>query len=258
MSQSSESLQADFFRYLVLLKDGGVYADADILLDINLDSLITPSMSFFVPRDIVGDYAGENFCLWNGMMAAVPGHPFMVHATEALLNNILNRVDYHDMERELCRVSGTAGEVWKIRALTILSLSGPCLLGGAVNKALGRSSYLSKYDPGWLIPENEDTSGIGKHNIGDALLLIASRADMGALRFSDIYRNLMVASTGMTELSKDPIHTVEEASRVQEEDTSHIHYSQFEHVNDIFGAEGIYVDNLVTNEVVKLIVSLAR
>lgn len=237
----------------MLLKDGGIYADVDILLDTKLDSFITPSMSFFVPRDIVGDYAGENFCLWNGMMGAAPGHPFMVQAAEALLNNVLNRVDYYDMEREMCRALGTSGEVWKMRALTILSLSGPCLLGSAVNKALGRHNNLSKYDPGWLMPEyTNHTTSHGE--IRDALLLIASRADMGALRFSDVDRNVMVASTGMTELSKDPILTVNEITAQGQRDkaTSHVHYSQFEHVNDVFGADGIYVDNLVTNENVKL------
>lgn len=235
----------------MLLKDGGVYADADILLDTNLDAFITPSMAFFGPRDIVGDYAGENFCLWNGMMGAAPGHPFMAQAAEALLTNILNRVDYYDMEREMCRVSGTTGEVWKMRALTILSLSGPCLLGSAVNKALGRRNYLSKYLPGWLIPEGSNNTVVDD-DVGDALLLIASRADMGALRFSDVDRNLMVASTGMTELSKDPILTMEEASQAVQAESSHVHYSSFEHVNDVFGAQGIYVDNLVTNEVIKL------
>lgn len=247
--------QADFFRYLVLLKEGGVYADVDILLDINLDSFITPTLSFFVPRDIVGDYAGENFCLWNGMMGAAPGHPFMAQAAEMLLNNIMNRVDYYDMEREMCKTLGSRGEVWKMRALTILSLSGPCLLGSAVNKALGRSNHLSKYDPGWLIPGVSNAMrAVGVDEaLGDSLLLIASRADMGALRFSDVDRNLMVASTGMTELSKDPIITMEELAQVQEaEQASHVHYSNFEHVNDVFGAEGIYIDSLVTNENVKL------
>jgi hypothetical protein len=225
------------------------------MLDMKLDSFITPSMSFFVPRDIVGDYAGENFCLWNGMMGAVPGHPFMVHAAESLLNNVLNRVDYYDMEREMCRALGTSGEVWKMRALTILSLSGPCLLGSAVNKALGRHNYLSKYDPGWFASEKANQTKIAGE-IGDALLLIASRADMGALRFSDVDRNMIVASTGMIELSKDPILSVDEiiAQAQKGEGTSHVHYSQFEHVNDVFGAEGIYVDNLVTNEEVTLVV----
>ena len=210
-------------------------------------------MSFFVPRDIVGDYAGESFCLWNGMMGAVPGHPFMARAAEALLTNIINRFDYYDMEREMCRNMGTTGEVWKMRALTILSLSGPCLLGNAVNKALGRSNLLSKYDHGWLMPESVSRKdNDGDDDIVDALLLIASRADMGALRFSDVDRNLMVASTGMTEISKEPILSVEEASKAREKEVSHVHYSKFEHVNDVFGAEGIYVDNLVTNENIKL------
>jgi hypothetical protein len=221
----------------------------------NLDSFVTPSMSFFVPRDIVGDYAGENFCLWNGLMGAVPGHPFMARAVEALLTNILNRVDYYDMERDMCQKAGSTGEVWKMRALTILLLSGPCLLGSAVNTALGRRSFLAKYEPGWLTPEYFNNKTEVVDDIGDALLLIASRADMGALRFSDVNRNMIVASTGMTELSKDPILTVEQAGEIREVKTSHVHYSEFERVNDVFGAQSIYVDNLVSNELIRLMIS---
>ena len=91
-----------------------------------------------------------------------------------------------------------------------------------MNKALGTSNYLSKYDPGWLIPEDAIRANNGNIEIGDALLLIASRADMGALRFSDVDRNIMVASTGMNELSKDPILTLEECHQVQEVLSSHI------------------------------------
>lgn len=185
-------------------------------------------------------------------MGAEPGHPFMAQAAEMLLTNILNRVDYYDMEREMCRSLGTSGEVWKMRALTILSLSGPCLLGSAVNKALGRNSSLSKYDPGWLVPDDIGVAHDDSEGLGDALLLIASRADMGALRFSDVDRNLLVASTGMTELSKDPILTLEEVAQIRGEEASHVHYSSFEHVDDVFGAAGIYVDSLVTNENIKL------
>jgi hypothetical protein len=210
-------------------------------------------MSFFVPRDIVGDYAGDNFCLWNGLMGSAPGHPFMARAVEALLTNILNRVNYYDMERECC-VVGSKSQVWKMRALTILSLSGPCLLGSAVNKVLNGERCLSKYEPGWLIPDHSSDSEL-VDDIGDALLLIASRADMGALRFSDVNRNMIVASTGMTELSKDAILTAEQAGEIHQGETSHVHYSSFEHVNDVFGTQGIYVDNLVSNEVIKLKIS---
>ena len=185
-------------------------------------------------------------------MGSVPGHPFMARAVEALLTNILNRVDYYDMERDMCQVDGLTGEIWKMRALTILSLSGPCLLGSAVNTALGRRSFLAKYEPGWLTSEHFSNKTDIIDDIGDALLLIASKADMGALRFSDVNRNMIVASTGMTELSKDPILTVEQAGEIREVEASHLHYSKFEHVNDVFGTESIYIDNLVSNELIKL------
>jgi hypothetical protein len=56
---------------LVLLKDGGIYADADVKLDVNLDSFVTPNLGFFVPRDFIGGYAHHgNYCLWNGLMGA--------------------------------------------------------------------------------------------------------------------------------------------------------------------------------------------
>jgi hypothetical protein len=214
-------------------------------------------MSFFVPRDIVGDYASDNFCLWNGLMGSAPGHPFMARAVEALLTNVLNRVDYYDMERECCAVVGSTCQVWKMRALSILSLSGPCLLGSAVNKALNKSNFLSKYEPGWLLPDYSNETQVldDDDDIGDALLLIASRADMGALRFSDVNRNMIVASTGMTELSKDAILTVEQAGEIRQVQTSHVHYSNFEHVHDVFGAQGIYVDNLVSNEAIQVKIS---
>lgn len=188
-------------------------------------------------------------------MGAVPGHPFMARAVEALLTSILNRVDYYDMERDMCQVVGSTGEVWKMRALTILSLSGPCLLGSAVNTALDRRSFLAKYEPGWLTPEYLNNKTEVVDDIGDVLLLIASKADMGALRFSDVDRNMIVASTGMTELSKNAILTVEQASEIREVETSHVHYSTFEHVNDVVGAQSIYVDNLVSNELIKLKIS---
>lgn len=54
------------------MKEGGVYADVDILLDASLDDFVTPSLSFFAPRDVVCEYAGEPFCLWNGLIGSAP------------------------------------------------------------------------------------------------------------------------------------------------------------------------------------------
>ena len=162
------SLQADFFRLLVLLKDGGVYSDVDVKLDIDLDSFITPSLGFFAPRDLVAGHGDGNFCLWNGFMGSAPGHPFLVSAAERILNLVLNRGDYYDMEREACRYSSNTGdtEIWKVRALDLLLLTGPCSLGVAVNEALGRNTSVAKFETGWL-----RTDGMKGDN-GDVLILM--------------------------------------------------------------------------------------
>ena len=163
-------LQADFFRLLVLLKDGGVYSDVDVKLDIDLDSFITPNLGFFSPRDLVAGHSDGNYCFWNGFMGSAPGHPFLVSAVERVLNMVMNRGDYYDMEREACRYSSNSGatEIWKVRALDLLLLTGPCSLGVAVNQALGRNSSVAKFETGWL--QTEDNLG----DNGDVLILMVS------------------------------------------------------------------------------------
>ena len=116
---------------LVLLKEGGIYADVDVLLGVKLDAFITPSMSFFVPLDIVGADYDEEFCLWNGLIGSVPGHPIIVKAVEWLINMILNRADEYDFERELYRDGGKTLQVWKVRQGAPFAIVGPlCPWGG--------------------------------------------------------------------------------------------------------------------------------
>lgn len=160
-------MQADLFRSLVLLRDGGIYADADVLLETSLDIFVTPSMSFFVPLDLVGADYDEEFCLWNGLIGAAPGHPIIVEAVEWLINMVLNRADAYDMERELCRYGGKTTEVWKVRQSRLLLLSGPCALGVATNRALGKSNPMARIESGWL-------SGNGETIIEDSLVLRVS------------------------------------------------------------------------------------
>jgi mannosyltransferase OCH1-like enzyme len=47
------AFKADLFRYCVLLIDGGVYADIDILLTSNLDKAIDDDVGFMLPIDYV-------------------------------------------------------------------------------------------------------------------------------------------------------------------------------------------------------------
>lgn len=115
--------KADLFRYMVLLIEGGVYADIDIQLNTNLDTFITPDIAFFVPRDLPGFITNQEFCLWNGLIGSAPGHVYMVEALERTVNLIYNRADLFDMEREMCQssdhnnnlLSSNNFENWKVR-----------------------------------------------------------------------------------------------------------------------------------------------
>lgn len=253
--------KADFFRYLVLLKEGGIYADVDVHLDASIDHFVTPTLSFFTSRDAVGEYTNENFCLWNGLIGAMPGHPVLLRAVERLVNLALNRADQLDMEQHTCsRWGPEETESWKIRAEPGLLLSGPCALGIAANEAFGRKP-LQSFDPGWL-RSSRDSDPI----IGDALILMQDKQDIGAHRMTDLTRNIIVASTDMPNLSKSPLNPVwndeddgngflrkgngEKAKKKEKP-----HYSSASHGVTIWGTHGVYADDLVSNEMITLEVS---
>lgn len=249
--------KADFFRYLVLMKDGGIYADVDVMLDTNLDSFVTPTMGFFVPRDAVGAQVGENFCLWNGLIGSAPAHPFMMHAVERMINLVLDRADLYDMEKAICRNSKYRGDTWKVRIEPNLLLSGPCALGIAVNEAIGEDPVKS-FDVGLAVQPSAKTYDPQVH--GDTVILALDKNDLGALRMSDIDRNIIVASTDLPGLLKEPIGTSALAmgkKRVgaKGEESSGKrppHYSLAGKGDWVWGTKYVYTDALTANEVVKL------
>lgn len=245
-------VQADLFRYLVLLKEGGVYADVDILLDASLDEFITPSLSFFAPRDVVCEYADESFCLWNGIIGSAPGHPFMIRAVERLVNLILERADLYDMERDVCRRVGREMENWKVRAEPLLLASGPCALGIAVNDMIGRAS-LAKFEIGWIPSDAIQDDSDRDH--GDALIMVGDKFDMGSFRISDPERSFILASTDLKGVTKKPRElsnpTRGEVRRKQQRHDPLPHYSQTANGEYVWGMHNVYHDNLVNNEVLK-------
>jgi len=154
------AFKADYFRLLVLLKDGGVYADVDVQLDTNLDTFITTDLSLFVPRDVSIDYwPNSNYCLLNGLIGAAPGHPMIARAVQDLVNRIQQREDYLDIESALCRWDPSTA-IWKLRTLPILILTGPCALGMSFNMALGRDGIT----PGLVTDGSFDLQGANHHH----------------------------------------------------------------------------------------------
>lgn len=142
--------KADFFRYLVLFQEGGIYVDVDVMLNTNLDTFLIPDLAFFAPLDAVGSFADEQFCLWNGLLGSAPAHPILAKVIEWMVNLVFKRADMYDMERTVCELSGVDYiENWKVRTEPLLMLSGPCALGLALNNAVGNEP-LAKFTPGIL------------------------------------------------------------------------------------------------------------
>jgi hypothetical protein len=82
------------------------------------------------------------------------------------------------------------------------------------------------------------------------------KSDHGAFRFTDIDRNLLVASTDLPGISKTPLQTIESTMNrrlrpATEHETEKAHYSGTGQ-SQVWGTDGVYKDNMVNNEIIRL------
>jgi hypothetical protein len=75
----------------------------------------------------------------------------------------------------------------------------------------------------------------------------ADKRDMGHFRFSDVDRNLLLASTDMPDMTKTSL--LAEAEKMKR---LRPHYSQTEHASDVFGERGVYIDNQSIDQPIRL------
>lgn len=75
---------ADFFRLCYLRHHGGLYADADDRLHGQVEALMPPGVGLVCYRESFGALA-------NNVIAAAPGHPAIVHASEMAAEALLAR-----------------------------------------------------------------------------------------------------------------------------------------------------------------------
>jgi hypothetical protein len=136
----------------------------DVMLETNLDALIEPGTSFLAPRD--HDKLLEN-CLWNGFMAAEPGHSILARAIEHVLRTVLTGGS--EAERFILAMSSReTTEIWKLRATSPNRhryLYSGCALGVAMNQVLRKDSPVQDLDLG-----KQSMPGGG----GDLLILMVS------------------------------------------------------------------------------------
>ena len=245
------AFKADLFRYCVLLIQGGVYADMDVILESNLDAAIADDIGFMVPVDEPGMPVNTRMCLWNGFLAAAPGHPFIARVIETVVNNIRNRFTSVDVDNLLC----PDPELSISHAFDTLFTSGPCILGSAVNFVL-RRHLQTPYTPGDLSHFAEDSSAnvnpvVSQSNDvrsqipGRSVILSQNKKDMGAHRFTWLEKNLVVAATDMPDY--DDRNTLEDKN-------DRPHYSNAHKQVGIYGLTELYNNDQRANEDIKIII----
>ena len=208
---------------------------------------------------------GHRSCLWNGLIASAPGHPFLARTIEIVVNNIRNRftaVDYDDMlcPNPILSVSHT---------VDTLFTCGPCILGAGINNLLGRHMQ-TEFEIGDVdIWQNERQSQqqikAGKnapYKSGDAsnavaattvrpedprllipgrtVILEQNKNDMGAHRFTWADRHLIIAATDMPDYDDRP--------------PSKEHYSKTHEKAGVYGMRKLYTDTKRANEEIRITV----
>lgn len=286
------AFKADLFRYCALLIYGGVYADVDILLESNLDLAVEPDIGFMVPMD------EPDACVWQGLIAAAPGHPFLAKAIETVVNQVRNRYTSVDIDATFCPTPNFK----VLHMFDVLFTAGPCLLGASMNRVLGRHGQ-TLLVPGDLLPEDLDhgASFVLSNNSskipGRTVVLKQNKWDMGCHRFSYVDRNIIVAATDL-ENSDDRLNKkvekkeVEEKSEDEEEGeksddesaeegeeedkkkseeedddkkekketkkSGGEHYSKAHAKGEIYGLQGLYVDLGTVDEEIRIVVDASK
>jgi len=251
------AFKADLFRYCVLLIHGGVYADMDIMLESNLDLSVSPEIGFMVPQDEPGTPVDHRMCLWNGLIAAAPGHPFLAKTIETVVNNVRNRFTSVDVDNLFC----PNPELSILHAYDTLFTAGPCILGSVVNKVLGRHGQTS-FVAGELDPWDSSRQQAAERGTefvvglddkpslripGKTVILHQNKWDMGSHRFTYQERNLVVAATDLPD-SDD---------RANQEKPPE-HYSKTHVKAGIYGLDKLYTNNKRANEELRFFIDAAH
>jgi mannosyltransferase OCH1-like enzyme len=92
--------KADFFRYLLMYKEGGVYLDIKSGMKYPLDEIISEDDEYILShwsckpqKEILGNENGE-FQQWH--IICRPNHPYL----KAVINNVINNILNYDIEKD--------------------------------------------------------------------------------------------------------------------------------------------------------------
>jgi hypothetical protein len=188
-----------------------------------------------------GTPVNMRMCLWNGLIAAAPGHPFLVKAVETVVNQVRNRFTSVDVDATFC----PNPEISILHAFDTLFTAGPCLLGASINRVLDRRAQ-TQFVAGEIDSnhgaDNEDSSASSIP--GRTVILQQNKWDMGAHRFTLLGQNMVVAATDMPD-----------SNDLEGKGSAKVHYSKTHAATGIYGLEHLYADKQQANEDIRMRVS---
>ena len=84
------AFKADLWRYCILYKYGGFYADIDTLCIGKIDDFINESTDYIIPIDLNVD--NEKYCLFNAFIGTVPNNPILLSCITQIVHNVKNDI----------------------------------------------------------------------------------------------------------------------------------------------------------------------
>ncbi len=251
---------------------------------------------FALPPQKPGKRAGHQLCLWNGLLASAPAHPFLAKAIETIVNHVRNRFTSVDNDETFCEYHPNQTDTENLELSVLhhhdtLFTAGPCLLGSTVNRVLGRPAQTSfsagEVKAAWDdkdsssqiklgtsfvqgIPSGADSDQQKQVRVpGRTIILRQNKKDMGSHRFTFVENNLLIASTdfpGSKDLKipqtkgaeVDKTTAGKTAIDKDKDNPQQKHYSSTHAFIGIYGVEELYTDRIIAYEDIRILVDASK
>jgi Glycosyltransferase sugar-binding region containing DXD motif len=159
--------RADLWRYLVIYKYGGVYADLDCLCLNPLKDWIDPDAAYVTQLGV-----NKDVCQW--LIISVPGNPIFLRAAERALHNVLNDLasaEYYGFELHRGKLELRRPEALIKIEDPVLGLAGPPILQEAAEDCFKNQTCPEIFEQTQVVCISEKTScnfkGKVKHDYGN-------------------------------------------------------------------------------------------
>ena len=153
--------RADLWRYLVIYKYGGVYADLDCICLNSLKEWIDPDAAYVTQLGV-----NKDVCQW--LIISVPANPIFIRAAERALHNVLNGLttaEYCGFELHRGKLQLRRPEALIKIEDPVLGLAGPPILQEAAEDCFQNQTCPEIFEHAQMVCISEETSCNFKGNV---------------------------------------------------------------------------------------------